>query len=70
MVGSHKIKNVRLHNEGNNILIHSLIAMVVIGGLLFYFLRNVTLWPFYVYAVICIVLYAIAVNFFRCPIRI
>ncbi len=70
MVGSHKIKNVRLHNEGNNILIHSLIAMVVIGGLLFYFLRNVTLWPFYVYAAICIILYAIAVNFFRCPIRI
>ncbi len=70
MVGSHKIKNVRLHNEGNNILIHSLIAMVVLGGLLFYFLRNVTLWPFYVYAAICIILYAIAVNFFRCPIRI
>ncbi len=44
--------------------------MVVLGGLLFYFLRNVTLWPFYVYAAICIILYAIAVNFFRCPIRI
>ena len=71
MVRNHKIKNVRLHSEGKDILRKSLLAFIVIGFALYYALRNSNaLWIFYVYAAICIVLYAIAVNFFRCPIRI
>ena len=71
MVRNHKIKNVRLHSEGNAILRNSLFTIVVIGIALYYTLHNSSaLWVFYVYAAICIVLYAIAVNFFRCPIRI
>lgn len=70
MARNHKIKNVRLHNEGNKILRNSLIAILLIGAVLYWLLRDVTLWPFYVYVGICVVLYATAVNFFRCPIRI
>lgn len=69
-MANHKIKNVRLHSEGNDILRNSLIAIVVVGLLLYYLLKGITLWPFYVYAAVCAVLYIIAVNFFRCPIRI
>lgn len=70
MTKNHKIKKVRLHSEGNDILRKSLLVILVTGALLYYLLRDVTLWPFYAYMVICIILYAIAVNFFRCPIRI
>ena len=70
MVRKRKIKKLRLHSEGNNILRHSLIGIIVLNGLLYYFLKDLNLIPFYVVAAICIILYAIAVNFFRCPIRL
>jgi phosphatidylserine decarboxylase len=70
MTKNHKIKKVRLHSEGNDILRKSLLVILVTGALLYYLLRDVTLWPFYAYMTICIILYAMAVNFFRCPIRI
>lgn len=70
MTKNHKIKKVRLHSEGNDILRKSLLVILVTGALLYYLLRDVTLWPFYAYMAICIILYAIVVNFFRCPIRI
>ena len=70
MVRNHRIKNVRLHNEGNDILRNSLFVIVAIGLVLYYTLCDITLIPFYVYALVCTVLYGIAVNFFRCPIRI
>lgn len=64
-----KIKNIRLHSEGTAILRDSLIGMIVLNGILYYALKDLNLIPFYVVAGICIILYAIAVNFFRCPIR-
>ena len=71
MVRNHKIKKVRLHNEGNDILRNSLFIIVVLGAVLYYALRATNaFWIFYAYAAVCFVLYAIAVNFFRCPIRI
>lgn len=71
MVRNHKIKKVRLHNEGNDILRNSLFIIVVLGAVLYYALRATNVfWIFYAYAAVCFVLYAIAVNFFRCPIRI
>lgn len=71
MVRNHKIKKVRLHNEGNDILRNSLFIIVVLGVVLYYALRATNaFWIFYAYAAVCFVLYAIAVNFFRCPIRI
>ena len=70
MVRKPKIKKVRLHNEGNVILRNSLLAFVLVGALLYWLLKDVALWPFYAYIVVFGILYAIAVNFFRCPIRI
>ena len=70
MERKHRIKKVRLHSEGNDILRHSLAVIIIVGALLYYLLHNVVLWPFYVYVAICVILYGIAINFFRCPIRL
>ena len=70
MERKHRIKKVRLHSEGNDILRHSLAVIIIVGALLYYLLHNLVLWPFYVYVAICIILYGIAINFFRCPIRL
>lgn len=69
MVRKPKIKKVRLHNEGNVILRNSLLAFVIIGALLYWLLKDIALWPFYAYIAVFGTLYAIAVNFFRCPFR-
>lgn len=65
-----KIKKPRLHSEGTATLQISLVALLLVNGLIYYSLHHITLIPFYVVAGISIVLYAIIVNFFRCPIRI
>ncbi|EJX09084.1 phosphatidylserine decarboxylase-like protein [gut metagenome] len=70
MVRRPKIKKPRLHHEGTVILRNSLAAILVINGLLYFLLKDVCLLPFYIILAICIILYAIAVNFFRCPIRL
>lgn len=70
MVRHRKIKNIRLHHEGSALLRHSFVALLLLNGLLFWLLKDSCLWPFYIFAGICIVVYAIAVNFFRCPIRL
>ncbi len=69
MVRKPKIKKVRLHNEGKIILRNSLLAFVIIGALLYWLLKDIALWPFYAYIAVFGTLYAIAVNFFRCPFR-
>ena len=69
MVRKPKIKKVRLHNEGKVILRNSLLAFVIIGALLYWLLKDIALWPFYAYIAVFGTLYAIAVNFFRCPFR-
>lgn len=43
--------------------------MIVLNAVLYVCLREVTLLPFWLVAVVSVVLYGIAVNFFRCPIR-
>lgn len=70
MVRKRKIKNIRLHSEGTEILRNGLIALIVVNGLLYFLLKDFCLLPFYIFAAISITLYAIAVNFFRCPIRL
>lgn len=49
---------------------NGLIGIIVLNGLLYFLLKDVCLLPFYVVAAISITVYAIAVNFFRCPIRL
>lgn len=70
MARKRRLKNIRLHNEGNDILRNGLIGIIVLNGLLYFLLKDVCLLPFYVVAAISITVYAIAVNFFRCPIRL
>ncbi len=69
MVRTRRLKNIRLHSEGTQLLRKSFAALVVINALLYFLLRDVTLIPFWCVFAVCVVLYAIAVNFFRCPIR-
>lgn len=49
---------------------NGLIGIIVLNGLLYFLLKDVCLLPFYVVVAISITVYAIAVNFFRCPIRL
>lgn len=63
-----KLKKIRIHHEGTNILITSAIILIAINAALFYLIDNKI--PFYIVATISIVLYLLMVNFFRCPIRL
>ena len=62
-----KLKKQRLHSEGNDTLIFSLFIIIAIA---------VVLWrsfddkiPFWCFMGVSGVLYAIVLNFYRCPIR-
>lgn len=65
-----KIKNIRLHSEGTDILRKGFIALVFVNVLLYWLTKDWCLLPFYFVLVVTSILYAIAVNFFRCPIRL
>lgn len=62
-----KFKKIRIHHEGTGTLISSLLIFIVLNTI-FYFAFDNKL-PFYIVAVLSVVLYAVLVNFFRCPIR-
>ena len=62
-----KLKKIRLHREGTNTLFVVLITFIVIGALLLYFGGNN--WLFKGFIALAAIIYAIIVNFFRCPIR-
>ena len=62
-----KLKKIRLHREGTEILIVSAILLTGINGLIFWACQGNLL--FYIVAAISITLYLLMVNFFRCPIR-
>lgn len=62
-----KLKKIRIHHEGTGTLISSLLIFIVLNTI-FYFAFDNKL-PFYIVAVLSVVLYAVLVNFFRCPIR-
>lgn len=62
-----KLKKIRIHREGTDTLIYSLIAIVVVGAALWYMID--TKIPFWGYVVAMGIVYGIVLNFFRCPIR-
>ena len=64
-----RLKQIRLHSEGNDILRHSILLLVVLNAIVYFLCRHIAPWPFYVVAAISVVLYSIMVNFFRCPLR-
>ncbi len=63
-----KIKKIRLHREGTNVLTVSLVGLLAVNALVFWAFSSA--WPCYVLAGICLVIYLLMVNFFRCPIRL
>ena len=62
-----KLRKIRLHREGTEILIVSAVLLLALNGLV-YWTCDLSL-PFYILAAISITLYLLMVNFFRCPIR-
>ena len=62
-----KLRKIRLHREGTEILIVSALLLLALNGLV-YWAAPLSI-PFYILATISIILYLLMVNFFRCPIR-
>lgn len=63
-----KLKKIRIHREGTHTLAGSLALLLVINAAL-YFGFECKL-AFYIVAAISLILYAMLVNFFRCPVRL
>ncbi|MBQ8046939.1 MAG: phosphatidylserine decarboxylase family protein [Prevotella sp.] len=61
-----KIKKIRIHREGTNMLVWGFIALAAIALLLW---RLDTKVPFWIFIAGFGTVYAVAVNFFRCPVR-
>jgi phosphatidylserine decarboxylase len=62
-----KIKKIRIHREGVDTLINSAIAIVAVALLLW---RSFdTQIPFWVFVAVFGTVYAIVLNFYRCPVR-
>ena len=66
-----KIKKIRLHHEGTSILTVSGLLLLVLNALFFWIFVYLTPLHvvFYTLLAISVIVYAIMVNFFRCPIR-
>lgn len=62
-----KLKKVRIHREGNDTLVFSLIFIIVVAIGLWYSFD--TKWPFGIFLAVFGVIYGIVLNFYQCPIR-
>lgn len=63
-----RLKKIRIHREGTNILLISFLGLALLNAALYWGLS--TKIPFYAVLTVSIVVYALMVNFFRCPIRL
>ena len=62
-----KLKKIRIHREGTDTLIYSVLAIGLVAYLLYHFVDNkIPLWSF---AVIFGAAWLVVLNFYRCPIR-
>ena len=68
MVRLKRLKKIRIHREGTHTLTGSFLLLFFINAILYWGLESKV--PFYVVAVVSLVVYGIMVNFFRCPIRL
>lgn len=64
-----KIKNIRLHHEGNETLILCGALYLLINGSLYYLCKDSCMVLFWIVAVFTSLIYGIIINFFRCPLR-
>ncbi|MDR0988128.1 MAG: phosphatidylserine decarboxylase family protein [Prevotellaceae bacterium] len=63
-----KIKKIRIHREGTHTLIAGFLLLLLANAALCFGLESKI--PFYILSILSILLYAMLVNFFRCPIRL
>jgi phosphatidylserine decarboxylase len=63
-----KLKKIRIHHEGTNILWTSLIILLLLNAALYIGFESKI--PFYVVLFVSAVVYALMVNFFQCPVRL
>lgn len=63
-----KLKKIRLHREGTDILVASAVLLVGVNASVFWAFECKV--PFYVLAVASLFVYLMMVNFFRCPVRL
>lgn len=64
-----KIKNIRLHHEGNETLILGGALFLVLNGGLYYLCQDKCMVLFWIVAIFTSIIYGIIINFFRCPLR-
>ena len=64
-----KIKNIRLHHEGNETLLVMGASLAIFNAALYWLCRDCCIWLFYSVATVSVLLYSIIVNFFSCPLR-
>lgn len=62
-----KLKKIRIHREGTDTLLYSLVAVVVVATVLWHFFGSAL--PFWLFVVVFGAVWAIVLNFYRCPIR-
>ena len=62
-----KLKKIRIHREGTDTLIYSVLAIGLVAYLLYHFVDNKI--PFLSFAVIFGAAWLVVLNFYRCPIR-
>lgn len=63
-----KLKKIRIHREGTEILIASALLLLALNAMVLWGFECKIL--FYILAITSIILYMLMVNFFRCPIRL
>ena len=62
-----KLKKIRIHREGTDTLIYSVLPIGLVAYLLYHFVDNKI--PFWSFAVIFGAAWLVVLNFYRCPIR-
>lgn len=62
-----KLKKIRIHREGTDTLIYSVLAIGLVAFLFYHYIDNKI--PFWSFAVIFGAAWLVVLNFYRCPIR-
>ena len=62
-----KLKKIRIHREGTDTLIYSVLAIGLVAYLLYHFVDNKI--PFWSFVLIFGAAWLVVLNFYRCPIR-
>ncbi len=62
-----KLKKIRIHREGTNELTLSMLAILIIASVLWFFVESPI--PFWAFLIIFGLAWMMALNFYRCPIR-